>query len=305
MRARPTRSGRSRLPGRPQVARVVLASVLVLSACSSATDPDPAHPPDPATSPSATATSGRYPDASSTGVPEGTTLTASESLEITQDGTVVEGLDVHGRVIIAANDVVLRNTRVRTDTSTYPIHVTDGATGVLIEDVEVDNMGGTGIGILISSDSSATIRRADVHSAEDGIRIQGDEVVIEDSYVHDLQRQEGGHHDAIQIRSGDDITLRGNTLLPFVESTADPMNAALQIGSLLGDDQVSRLRVIDNYMNGGNYTINGGGDDVVDSAVYSGNRFGRDFRYGVAGNLGATSSWDESNVWDDNGEPAS
>ncbi|WP_210438711.1 right-handed parallel beta-helix repeat-containing protein [Nocardioides xinjiangensis] len=237
-------------------------------------------------------------------MPAGRTLRPSEGLTVTKDATVLEGLHIQGRVTIAADDVILRESLVQTDTSTYPIHVTDDATGVLIEDVEVDNLGGTGIGILISSGSTATIRRADIHSAEDGIRIQGDDVTIEDSYVHDLQRQSGGHHDTIQIRSGDNVTLEGNTLLPYDESTGDPMNAALQIGSLLGDDRISNLRVIDNYMNGGNYTINGGSEGIVDSAFYSGNRFGRDYRYGVVGNMDAASTWDDSNVFDDTGDPA-
>ena len=118
-----------------------------------------------------------------------------------------------------------------------------------------------------------------------------------------MRRQVGGHHDSIQVRSGDNITLQGNTLLPYVALTNDPMNAALQIGSLIGSDQISNLRVIGNYMNGGNFTVNGGGRNEVDSALYSGNRFGRDFRYGVQGNLD-NSVWDATNVWNDTGASA-
>ncbi len=321
-RARPT----GRRPGR--ASWVALVGVLALPACS---DPRPDAGPPPSPTPFTPSTEKSAPDStarppsgpwsgpasegpadrsserpgeSSTGVPAGRTLRPSEGLTVTKDATVLEGLHIQGRVTIAADDVILRESLVQTDTSTYPIHVTDDATGVLIEDVEVDNLGGTGIGILISSGSTATIRRADIHSAEDGIRIQGDDVTIEDSYVHDLQRQSGGHHDTIQIRSGDNVTLEGNTLLPYDESTGDPMNAALQIGSLLGDDRISNLRVIDNYMNGGNYTINGGSEGIVDSAFYSGNRFGRDYRYGVVGNMDAASTWDDSNVFDDTGDPA-
>ena len=261
-------------------------------------------PPDdtPTPTPTPTPSTGR-PDASNTGVPAGVQLRPSGGMTITQDGTVVNGLHVQGSITIEADNVTIRNSLIQTDTDGYPIHVDGGATGALIEDVEIDNMGGTGIGVLFSTGSSGTIRRADIHSAEDGVRIQGDNVSLEYSYIHDLQRQPGGHHDSVQIRSGDNITLLGNTLLPFVRSTGDPMNAALQIGSLLGDDQVSDLRVIGNYMNGGNYTINGGGGGIVDSAVYSGNRFGRDFRYGVVGNMGPASVWDDTNVWDDSGRP--
>ncbi len=277
-----------------------------LNAGSTTPTPTPTETPVPTPTPTetpvptvpVTPSTGRA-DASNTGVPAGTRLTASAGMTITQPGTVIDGRHITGTVTIAANNVTIRNSLIETSTSMYPIRVQSGANGFVIEDVEIDNMGGTGIGIFISG-SNGTVRRANIHSAEDGIRIQGDAVTVENSYIHDLQRQAGGHHDTIQIRSGDDITLVGNTLLPFNASTNDPMNAALQIGSLSGTDQISNLRVMNNYMNGGNFTINGGGRNEVDSAVYSGNRFGRDYRYDVRGNLD-NSVWEASNVWDDSG----
>ena len=210
---------------------------------------------------------------------------------------------VQGTITIEADNVTVRNTLVQSDTDGYPIHVDGGATNALIEDVEIDSMGGTGIGILFSSDTSGTVRRANVHSGEDGIRIQSSNVSIEYSYVHDLYRQPDGHHDTLQIRSGDNISILGNTLLAYNAETDDPMNAAIQIGSLEGDDQISNLRVIGNYMDGGNFTVNGGGRDEVDSALYSENRFGRNFRYAVRGNLD-NSVWERSNVFDDTGRYA-
>ena len=241
-----------------------------------------------------------FPDENSTGVPDDVTLTPSEALEITEDGTVVDGLHVRGRVVVSADDVVIRNTLVQSGTSLSPIQVTGEASGVLIEDVEVDNLGGTGIGIVLQG--SATVRRVDIHSAEDGIRVGADDVTIEDSYIHDLSRMPEGHHDCIQIRSGRNVTIRGNSLQSYVAETDDPMNAAIQIGSLSGDEQIANLLVIGNLMNGGNYTINGGGRDEVESARYSRNRFGHDFRYGVVGNL-QNSIWEDTNVWHETGEP--
>ena len=177
-----------------------------------------------------------------------------------------------------------------------------GVTGTRIERVEVDNLNSTGIGIYFQG-GSGTVRYADIHSAEDGIRIEADNVVVENSYIHDLFRHPGGHHDTIQIRRGDNVSIRNNNLQIYNARTDDPMNAAIQIGSLIGTNRISNLRVTGNLMNGGNFTINGGGRGEVDSAVYSGNRFGRDLRRGVHGNL-ENSTWDASNVWDDTGTPA-
>src|SRR5690606_25001792 len=99
--------------------------------------------------------------------------------------------------------------------------------------------------------------------------IQANDLLLEDSYVHDLERQVGGHHDTIQIRNGDDIVIRGNNLQPYNDTIDFPMNSAIQIGTLVGDDQISNLLVTGNLMNGGNFTINGGGRLEVDSARYS------------------------------------
>lgn len=273
-------------------------TVVELSDSSRGARPRPPTPPAPPADPEPPA--GDFPTEDTTGVPDGVTLSPSGTVTITKDGTVVDGLHVTGRILIEADNVTVRNTLVETKTDLYPIHVRSGSTNALIEDVEVDNLGGTGIGVFFQG--SGTLRRADIHSAEDGIRIQASNVKIADSYIHHLQRQPGGHHDTIQIRRGDNVTISGNNLQPYNDLTDDPMNSALQIGSLLGEDQISNLLVTGNLLNGGNFTINGGGRQEVDSARYSYNHFGRDFRYAPSGNI-QNSVWEDTNVWHDTGEP--
>lgn len=232
-------------------------------------------------------------------MPAGVELTRSGDVTITKDGTVVDGLRVDGEIIVEADNVTIRNTLIETDTNLYPIHVRNDTEGVLIENVEIDGQGGTGKGIFFQG--SGTVRNTEIHSTDRGILIQADDVTVTESYIHDLQRQPEGHHDTIQLRGGDNVTISGNTLMPYKASTDDPMNAALQIGSLVGSDTITNLRVVGNLMNGGNHTINGGGRGEVDSARYSDNEFGRDFRYSPAANL-ENSVWTDTNVWHDTGE---
>jgi hypothetical protein len=234
-------------------------------------------------------------------VPAGTVLSPSGGLTITVPGTVIDAKHVKGTITISADNVTVRRSLIQVKTDGYPIKVTSGVKNALIEDVEVDNLGGTGIGVFFSG-GGGTVRRANIHSAEDGIRVEGDNVLVERSYVHHLQRQESGHHDTFQIRRGDNVTLRNNNFQPFNDRTDDPMNAAIQIGSLLGTNTISNFRVENNLFNGGNFTINGGGRGEVADAVYSGNRFGRDFRYAVSGNI-QNSTWTSTNVWHDTGLP--
>jgi len=163
---------------------------------------------------------------------------------------------------------------------------------VLIEHVEVDNDPGDGIGIFFNG-GTGTVRHADIHTATDGIRVQADDVTIENSYIHDLRRVEGGHHDSIQIRSGNNVTIRGNTLLPYVASTGDPMNAAIQVGSVTKGPLVN-LVVERNFMDGGNYTING--MRAVKSGSFVDNEFGPHAKFGVRSGMPPTIEWRDNRM---------
>lgn len=288
----------------PIIAATVVGATLAGAALVLALRPwstPPERSPTP-TAVSASASRGAEPpDASTTGVPQGTALRRVDGLEVVRDGAVLDGLEIHGELVIDADNVTVRNTRVVTPTERYPVHVREGTRGALLEHIEVDNQNSSGKGIYFDG-GSGTVRYADIHSAEDGIAISADGVVIEHSYVHHLHRTSTSHNDAIQIRRGKDVVIRHNNLQAYNDRTGDPMNAAIQIGSLVGDEPITGLEVIGNLMNGGNVTVNGGGRGEVASAVYRDNRFGRDYRNAVAGNL-ENSTWDRSNVFDDDDEP--
>lgn len=287
------------------VMAVVAVLVVLIGVIAFLVTRPPASTPPPATPPASTqpppsptpSAAPEFPTADTTGVRPGVTLTDSESLVIDEPGTVIEGLRVRGRIEVRADDVVIRDTLVEGGGTHYPIRIGRGVKNVLIEHVEVHNEPGGGICIFFNS-GSGTVRYANIHTATDGIRIQADDVTIEHSYIHDLKRIDGGHHDSIQIRSGHRVTIRGNSLLPYVERTDDPMNAAIQIGSVTKGPLVD-LTVEGNYMDGGNYTINGGTD--LESASFVGNYFGPHARYGVRSRMPAEIVW-RDNVMAETGE---
>jgi len=129
--------------------------------------------------------------------------------------------------------------------------------------------------------------------------------VVQDSSIHNLGRNVAidSHDDTIQTSGGDE-TFRHNTLLPY--DGTDPMNSCLQIGDLQGS--LSQLTFANNLCDGGNYSINANANNVKLGKVtagpltFIGNRFGRDYRYGVKTNLGSPfhTSW-SSNVDDATG----
>ncbi|HMO10656.1 MAG TPA: hypothetical protein PKB06_03935 [Actinotalea sp.] len=253
--------------------------VLVLAACGPAEQPAETGPSTVPLSPAPTTPAGpEFPGPETTGVPAGIVLEPSSSLVIDEDGTVVDGLDVDGCVVIAADDVTIRNTRITcTDSPRHRAVSTDGSrTGLVIEDTEVDGGGVTDIGIDVSN---VVIRRVDVHNVNDGIRM-GSNITVEDSWVHDLVRADDLHPDAIQGISSKNIIIRGNTLDPRNPDTGDLANSAIQLGSETGDERSENVVIEGNYLNGGNYSLNLRLDITAEDFVIRDNVFGPDARYG-------------------------
>lgn len=301
----------------------VLLLALLAASCTGEGDPDgaterPAESASPTgtddRSPSDGAPDGdedsaatRFPDETTTGVPADVRLEDSDSITVTEDGAVLDGLDIDGNVVVEADDVTIRRSRIR-GAGDYAITMGSDSENLLVEDVEIV---GDEIRSAAVCCSDYTLRRVNIHRVNEGPRVGGD-VTIEDSYIHHLRRcteddfypdyDDGCHIDALQSTGGSDIVIRGNNLQAYNPDTDDFMNAAFQFGEEQND--LRDVLFEGNLLNGGSYTVNGGGGGSRGGEVtFRDNRFGPDSRYGAATLLGKRVSFDDSNVWDDTGEP--
>jgi hypothetical protein len=255
---------------------VVLLTLVVVAACGG--------PTSVSVGPSATSNNndpvpgGGFPGAENTGVPDGVTLKESDGLRISANGAVISDLDIEGCVVVDADDVTIRNTRIRCSdpASANAVQVADGATGLVIEDSEIDGLGGAQIGV---GWNNYTLRRVEIHGTADGVRL-GSNSVIEDSWIHDLKRQGELHGDAVQSTSGGDILVRHNTLDSVTTDNHDLNNSAIMLGTETGAQLLAEARFEGNYLNGGNYTVNIRGDANIRDVVFIDNVFGPDHRFG-------------------------
>ncbi len=287
--------------------RAALVSIL-LAGCSSETAATSADAPVDAPAPTADAPArpadapappadgglragpGVRANASNTGVPPGTTLTAVPGdLVVTDAGALVDAKDIHGFLIIKASNVHVTRCRVHgraTSGNASAIDVQSG-TNILIEDTEVT---------------------VDFPSAGvDGFGGAGSASTVEYSYIHDLMsfdhdpNQGGGptHNDGIQILAGTTIHITGNTLLP-----AKSQNAAIQITEDFGT--VTDVHIEGNFADGGGCTFNFShkGAASLDGLTTSGNRFGRNSFFNCP-ILKSTQTHlvSSGDVWDDDGTP--
>lgn len=216
----------------------------------------------------------------STGVTQRTPLVPSGPLELYRSGEVVEGLDIDGCVSVYAPDVTIRNSRIRCRGVKYQpvVEVQEGASRLALEDVEID---GLGVSQVCVGWGRYTLRRANLHNCADGARL-GSDVVIEDSWIHDMARVGTLHSDAVQTTSGTNVVIRRNTLDVNTYAKGRHGNAALMIGSELGTREVRDFLVENNYITGGGFSINVRGDINASNLVIKNNVFGTDALFGQA-----------------------
>jgi hypothetical protein len=225
-------------------------------------------------------------------VPAGTKLTASGSIKVTQNGAVIENLDIAGEIQVLANDVVIRKVRI-TSGDYYPIRYFDNKnTGLVVEDSEII---GTSTDVTSAiAFANYTARRLNIHGGADGLKAD-ENVLIEDCWIHDLANADGQHNDGVQSTGGKGVTIRHNAI-------SGASNACVQTGD--EGAATEDLTVECNWLSGGGYSLNirGTGATRPKNTRIIDNRFARDSGYGPW-TIDDPTPTITGNVWDDDGSP--
>ncbi|WP_433181487.1 hypothetical protein [Actinoallomurus sp. CA-150999] len=255
-------------------------------------------------------TSSRWPDAATTGPRPGTRLQVrTGTIKVTTDGAVLDGLEVHGDIVVLARNVTIRNCRV-IGAGDWAIlqRMEAGSGGLTVEDTEISGGGGRPLEFgVLNFAGGLTVRRVNVHAMMSAV--QTSQGLIEDSYFHDPKDFPGAHVTLVASGSGPrpgmTFVVRHNAILNPGGQTAA---VALYQDFGLNHD----VTVQGNLLAGGGYTVYGGAGKYgrPHHIRFVGNVFSRRyFRKGGAFGWGTT--WDGSgpgnqwkdNTWEDTGEP--
>jgi len=207
--------------------------------------------PAPAPIAVAPSTGGGYASLAMTG-PSKALTTTSSSITITTDGTIIDGYDITGAIIVRANNVTIRDTRIRT-TSPYGIDTDSTVTGLVIDHVSIEGLANT-CSAGIDPAGSWTLRYSNISGCIDGIKVHSNQLV-EWNYVYNLRTgnlPNGGlaHNDAMQSTSGNNVIVRHNNLNANWQAGA---NSTLMMSTNFGT--LSNYVFDSNRFNGGQFTV--------------------------------------------------
>lgn len=280
-----------------------LADAITVEGPAPAPDPtpDPTPVPDPTPTPVPVPSTG-FPDATNTGVPAGVVLTPYTGPARITTPTVIDGKHITVPLVITASagTVTIKNSLLASDG--YWLILNDEGAKLTVTDCELDGLGNRS-GDSAVAGYNKTIRRCNIHSTVDGLKI-GSNDAVEDSYIHDLVVTADSHNDGVQSLGSDNVVIRHNTIVLKEGATSAIL---LSTGSA---DSMKHIRIEDNLLGGGAFTVYGGyeaGRDTlskVSDVVITGNRIttsihARGGAYGPFTSVDSPAVTMSGNVWHD------
>ena len=189
--------------------------------------------------------SSEWPNASTTGVQSGVTLTShSGDLVVRSNGQLVEALDVSGQIIIPSNfsNVTVRNCRTKSGIAFNPDSVPGTGTNLKIEHCECPG------GIVLVFCHNSTVRRCNISNVENGIWLEANGCSIEENYLHDILWEAPRHGDGLQIET---------TLFSVSNNSIRHNNfdLPLNVSSCIQMRDATNITVESNRFSGGTYCV--------------------------------------------------
>lgn len=181
------------------------------------------------------------PDAGNSGVTAGTVLTPWTSTGtdyvVSTAGAVIENLDIYGYLKVQANNVTVRNCRIRGKSASYlgsGIVDCAGVTGTLLDRCTIKPDVGLWWLNCVKAGAGTIVRRCDLSGGVDAVSysLTSGAVTMEGCYIHDNGFFDNSsdhasdavypywtHNDGVQLSGGSGHVIRGNTFSTYASTT--------------------------------------------------------------------------------------
>lgn len=192
-----------------------------------------------------------YPDAGNVGVPRGTKLAGTGGMTIDEDGAVISGKRIEGKVIVDADDVTIRDSSISPTeggSGAVAVQLEQGADNFTIKDSEVagrDKRNGLESAVWNHYNNPGASAVGDYfHGCADcwegSGRFIADYMLVDASYP-------GSHNEDIYVCGGA-VRVEHSTLINRVEQTATVFGDTADCGG-------NRFVVTDSLLAGGGYVL--------------------------------------------------
>lgn len=243
-----------------------------------------------------------YPDATTTGTLVGTARTAyTGPTNITAANTTILNKNITSALTFgaAAHNGIIQNCLIKAS-AFYLILNDAGATNLQIINCELDGLN-NGSGDCAVGGSNFTLSKVNIHGTVDGVKA-GWDVIIKDSYIHDLTVTGTSHNDAIQSLGTNNLQILRNNLV--VNAGA---NSSITLSTGSATDGMKNVLIDGNLVGGGGYSVYAGyqaGADIlsrVSNIKVTNNKWSTSI-YPNGGNYGPMTSADppvilSNNTW--------
>jgi Domain of unknown function (DUF4082) len=221
---------------------------------------------------------------------------------ITTAGTVIDGADIKSTLVIRANNVTIKRSRILAPTSDFAIQQASGYSGMTLSYIELAPQSGQHPDRAIASfGTNMTIDHIYVHGTQRGIAT-GRGTQVTNSYVDDLDNSSGNHATAVMSIGGiRDVVLRGNTFGCGTGQCSSAMSVYPETNFGGPNDNWT---IDGNLFNGGSYCVYLGytpPESPNTNMRVTNNSFGTKYS-SKCGDFGPVASWSWStgNTWTNN-----
>jgi hypothetical protein len=228
------------------------------------------------------------------GVPERTELrTHNGDLVVDKAGTVVSGLLVKGAIIVKADNVTIRASRITPNTGYWAVQQLPGVNGLTVEQSEIaaDRSAKIQYGIH-DGGSGMVVRGCDISNVEVAVNV-GLDAWVTQSFIHDLTPTDSTR--GVYAGGGNKrLRVENNVILNHTRE-----GSAIALYTDYG--QQTNVTISGNLLAGGGYTIYSGGTDSRNIVVL-GNTFSRRY-FPNSGRYGPVDQWRPNapgNQWQNN-----
>lgn len=221
-------------------------------------------------------------------------------LMITKSGTVLDGVDITGSLVIAANNVTIRRSRIRSETTWYAVRQYSEFHGLKLQYVEVTNLPKAIPDMALSAGTNALLDHVYIHGMQRGVFATSG-MTISNSYLDDFVNNSDSHAQAIlALGRANHVRILNNVLGCGTNMCTAALSVFPEQGS--NNDWI----VDSNVLNGGAFAVYLGyspesGESPNTNIRFTNNTFGTKY-WANCGEYGAVASWSNvpGNSWANN-----